>query len=94
MTSKLATEFPELFDHIDDGNFSIVYIPNKRHFGMTLRGSEVIQQIFYCPWTGRKLPNSLWDTFFDELESIGVDPMEDDIPEEYISEAWWINQDL
>lgn len=49
---------------------------------------ETLQGISFCPWSGHKLPGSLRSRWFDELEAIGVDPMNDEIPLEYQSAAW------
>jgi hypothetical protein len=52
-------------------------------------GSSSIQ-IPFCPFCGAKLPESKRDRWFDELESLGFsEPMEDDIPEQYKTSAWY-----
>lgn len=46
--------------------------------------------INYCPWCGKKLPDTKREKWFEELESLGFEnPLEDDIPEEYRSNLWW-----
>ena len=49
---------------------------------------EVLQSITYCPWSGDILPISLRERWFDELERIGVDPLNDEIPFEFTSDTW------
>jgi hypothetical protein len=45
--------------------------------------------ISYCPWCGSKLPESMRDRWFDELELLGFpNPFEDDIPERYKDHRW------
>lgn len=47
--------------------------------------------ISYCPFCGKRLPESMRDQWFDELEELGFeDPMSDpdSIPEEYKSGRW------
>ena len=46
------------------------------------------QGLFYCPWYGEKLPPSQRDRWFDELETMGLNPLTDPIPEAYRSGAW------
>ncbi len=43
----------------------------------------------HCPWSGKQFPSSLRDTYFDILEAMGLDPWEEEIPEEFESDAWW-----
>ena len=50
-------------------------------------------KIKYCPWCGKKLPLSKRDLWFEELSKRGFDnPFEEEIPEEYNSDEWWINK--
>lgn len=56
---------------------------------------SVITIIFFCPWCGSKLPNSLRDKFFDTLEKeynietdIGEYKERKDIPTEFKSDEW------
>ena len=44
--------------------------------------------IYFCPWCGEKLPKSLRDKWFDELEALGIDPMRDEIPIKYRTSQW------
>lgn len=46
------------------------------------------QCLFFCPWCGGKLPESQRDRWFDALEAKGIDPLADEVPEEYRSGAW------
>jgi hypothetical protein len=46
--------------------------------------------IGYCPWCGKELPEAKRDLWFDEMEKLGIEsPFEDEIPEEYKTDAWW-----
>lgn len=58
-------------------------------YDLTVRDDgEVLQQIDFCPWCATRLPESLREKWFDELEAMGIDPMRDPIPEPYQSSEW------
>ncbi|WP_405623573.1 DUF6980 family protein [Streptomyces sp. NBC_00076] len=44
--------------------------------------------IDFCPWCGRRLPESQRDRWFDELERRGIDPWEDEVPAEFQDHRW------
>ncbi|MBE1589698.1 hypothetical protein H4W80_007956 [Nonomuraea angiospora] len=44
--------------------------------------------ISFCPWCGTRLPDSRRDRWFDELEALGIDPGDDEIPIEYRDGRW------
>jgi hypothetical protein len=45
--------------------------------------------ITFCPWCGGKLPASMRNEWFEELERRGIDPYGDKIPTEFLSEKWY-----
>jgi hypothetical protein len=48
--------------------------------------------INYCPWCGSSLPTSRHQEWLDELTRRGfVDPGNEEIPEEFTTDAWWRN---
>lgn len=53
-------------------------------------GSSYIE-ITYCPWCGRKLPESKRDKWFEELEKLGFeDPLfREDIPRPFQTDEWY-----
>ena len=51
-------------------------------------GVSVLQQLYYCPWSGDTLPASQRGAWFDELEALGIDPMNDKIPDRYQGASW------
>ncbi|GAA2406212.1 hypothetical protein GCM10010420_37640 [Streptomyces glaucosporus] len=60
-----------------------------REYGLIVHdGGTSVIGIAFCPWCGRKLPESARDRWFDELESRGIDPWEDEIPEEFRDGRW------
>jgi hypothetical protein len=49
---------------------------------------NVSQQIYHCPWCGERLPPSQRDRWFDELEALGIDPMNEPYPAKYRTDEW------
>jgi len=62
-----------------------------------LRKNEVIvvETLYYCPWCGKKLPNDLYDKWYEEIEKrFGVtDTLDKDqlkkVSPEFMSDEWW-----
>jgi hypothetical protein len=69
----------------------VSYSSKFREYGLIVHdggGSSIL--IEFCPWCGVKLPKSLRDRWFDELESQGFEsPFEDPIPDKYKTEEWY-----
>jgi hypothetical protein len=66
------------------------YSPRMREFGLIVHdGTTSSIVIRFCPWCGVALPESLRSRWFDELEAMGIDPGEHEVPEAYKSSAWW-----
>ncbi|WP_284427995.1 hypothetical protein [Acidovorax sp. SUPP1855] len=76
--------------HVLSGDLSLEFFPKFREYGILYRNGGSYQLVTFCPWCGKKLPNSLRDIWFETIEQMGLDP-EDDIPEEMQSEVWWLN---
>lgn len=73
---------------------AIVYLSKFREYGISiLDGGSAFQEIRYCPWCGGKLPLSLRDEWFDELERLEMEPGDENIPHEYLSDEWWLQRD-
>ena len=73
------------------GDQFVSYVPKFDEYGLLVHdgGSSVIG-IAFCPWCGSKLPESLRDKWFEELELKGFkDPTSEAIPEEYTDERWY-----
>ena len=47
-----------------------------------------IQQIYFCPWCGEHLPPTQRGKWFDELEALGVDPMNGPYPDKFKTDEW------
>ncbi|MEV8514740.1 hypothetical protein [Dactylosporangium sp. NPDC051484] len=77
-------------DPWDDPDVVVVYTPKFDEYGLPIRdGGTSMVVIGFCPWCGGRLPQSRRDAWFDEMERLGLDPWEDEIPEVYQSDAWW-----
>ncbi len=74
----------------------VVYYPHVDEFGMPIRdGGASSLGMQFCPWCGKKLPDSKRDLWCDTLNSMGYDsPISDDIPAEYRTDAWWRDPDV
>lgn len=74
---------------------AIGFDPKFREYYIELRQSNGIQEIHFCPSCGGKLPTSLRDNWFDEIEQkFGIDdPFDEDskqrIPKKYFTDEWW-----
>ena len=56
-------------------------------------GSSVIT-INYCPWCGKRLPDSKRELWFAELQELGFeDPLNERIPHKYQSAEWYLNRE-
>lgn len=96
--SVLRKDYEDLFFFLDREECGITYSPSFREFGLLVRPrSQVQQQLRFCPFTGKALPESLRDRFFDEIEKLGlIDGLADieRAPAEFQSEEWWIKRGL
>lgn len=50
---------------------------------MCSKGGVAIQEIYYCPFCGAKLPGSVRDAFFDELEALDLEIEDPALPDEF-----------
>ena len=83
----------EMMQMMIDQERSIVFIPEFREYGVPIRdGGCSILVMTYCPWCGKRLPDSLRDVYFDILEKAGIPyPCDDsELPEPMRSEKWWM----
>jgi hypothetical protein len=72
-----------------DERIPLVYQSKFREFGLSVAGGPAIQVITHCPWDGSPLPDSLRDEFFDQLEARGLELDSEDLPPEFLDDAWW-----
>jgi len=70
---------------------NLVYVSKLCEYGIAIAdGGTSYRLVQYCPWCGTKLPPSLRDKWFDELEALGVDPADEQaIPDRYKDGSWY-----
>jgi hypothetical protein len=90
MTHWVTQTCSQHIDPWDCPDMVIVYSPHWNEFGLPIHdGGASKVTIFYCPFCGVRLPESKRDLWFENLETLGISPLEDDIPEKFRSDAWW-----
>lgn len=92
----MCCEIMKYFLNNNEPNKIIKYSDKFDEYGIIIHdggNSSII--INYCPWCGKKLPESKRDKWFDELEKLGfINPLEEDIPEEFKSNLWWSKNEI
>jgi hypothetical protein len=68
--------FPELFNAIADGAV-VYYEPALREFTIPNANGVSAYVLNHCPLTGRRVPWSLRDEWFDALEAVGAFPVDE-----------------
>lgn len=95
MKSIYREIYPEIFSFLEENKLSVRYVAYRRSFVILSHDGEYGQEISYCPWTGKKLPDSLADKFGELLESKGLSAFEPETwPDSWRSEEWWISANL
>lgn len=69
----------------------VVYSPKFDEYGIPIRdGGSSTVRIAYCPWCGRKLPDSRRDLWFTTLNALGFsEPFSQSIPSRFETDEWW-----
>ena len=69
----------------------VSYSPKFNEYGLIVHdGGSSSVRISHCPWCGCRLPESLRERWFEELEELGFDdPLVQDIPQKYTTDAWY-----
>jgi hypothetical protein len=84
---RVCDQHPDRFDCPD---CFVHYSPKFREYGLIVHdGGSSSCRMRFCPWCGTKLPESLRDEWFAEMERRGIDPWEGEVPAEFQSSAWW-----
>lgn len=75
---------------IRDPEYPITEIAKFREIGLTiLDGGDSVVILAYCPWCGSRLPASLRDQWFNELERRNIDPDGTEIPNQFLTAEWY-----
>ncbi|MBU0632390.1 hypothetical protein KKA17_07085 [bacterium] len=69
----------------------ISYSSKFDEYGLLIHdGGTSSISINYCPWCGKKLPDSKRDRWFEELEKLGFNnPFEENIPKKFKDDSWY-----
>jgi hypothetical protein len=79
--------------HLKLTDLPLTYLSKFREYGLQYTdGGSAFQVIHYCPWCGQPLPHSLRHQWFEAIERLGLEPDDDDLPEEYQSEEWYLQE--
>ena len=81
---------PDHPDPADCPDKLISYSEKFNEYGLIVHdGGSSAETIAFCPWCGSKLPASMRERWFSELEARGFEgPFSDDIPVQYESGLW------
>jgi hypothetical protein len=91
MTYYVNMECDQHDNPFDCPDNTIFYNEVLDEYGVIVHdGGEAYILIEYCPWCGKKLPDSKRMLWFDRLEELGIDSAFDDkIPQELRISKWW-----
>jgi len=86
----------ELSFILDEDRTAIGYYEQYREYQLHIRNSDAVYNLIFCPWCGKKLPESLRGAFFDLIETeLGMDDYDPDkLPEEFKTDEWWKKRGL
>ncbi|MFJ8039076.1 DUF6980 family protein [Kitasatospora sp. NPDC096147] len=67
----------------------VEFSPKFGEYGLIFHdGGSAVSVIDFCPWCGARLPESQRDRWYEELERLGIDLDEDEVPPEYQDDRW------
>lgn len=71
----------------------IIYSPKFDEYGIIIHdGGTSNILIKFCPFCGKKLPNSKRNKWFNKMEKLGIDINNDKIPKIYLNYGWWLKK--
>ncbi len=91
MTRRLTLDCSTHSDPYECPDVLVTYDEKFDEHGLIIHdGGSSHLLISFCPWCGRRLPDSKRDRWFEELEALGFsDPFEEELPEQYRTAKWW-----
>ncbi|MFC9339754.1 DUF6980 family protein [Streptomyces sp. NPDC057020] len=93
MNRLVDVECDQHEDPFDCPDTLIGFSAKFQEYGLLIHdGGTSSITVEFCPWCGRRLPESQRDRWFDELERRGIDPWEDEVPAEFQDERWLAEQ--
>jgi predicted nucleotidyltransferase len=76
--------------HLAAGDVPITYSARFGEYALKISdGGSAKQLIEFCPWCGRRLPESMRNAWFEQLERLGLNPEDPAVPEWMKSDVWW-----
>ena len=91
MRDQVEWTCPDHPDQADCPDSLIAYSAVFNEYGLRIHdGGTSSSAIANCPWCGFKLPMSMRDRWFSELNAQGFDdPFQQDIPKQYRTDEWY-----
>lgn len=90
MVNALTLDCKLHSDKFDCPDVLISYSEKFNEYGIIIHnGGTASSRISYCPWCGKKLPESMRQKWFDEIEKLGIDPWKEDVPQKYETNEWY-----
>lgn len=86
--TKKCTQHALSFDCPDN---IVLYLDRFDEYGIIVHdGGRSMIAIAFCPWCGKKLPESKRDEWFGALEKLGFeDPFCEEIPDRFRTSEWY-----
>lgn len=89
---KMEYFLGQIREEIIDSDEILYYCPQFDEYGITVHDSDSRSyiKIDYCPFCGRKLPDSKRALWFKILEEQGLDVIDySELPRKYFTDKWW-----
>ncbi len=81
----------QMNENIKSEDGIVYYSDVFNEYGIPYSDGVSIMKMEFCPWCGKRLPQSMREKWFNELEALGYEEpwLNENIPEEYKSDKWW-----
>lgn len=78
-------------EDFENADTPVYFSRQFNEFGLKIiDGGTSYISIRHCPFCGTKLPESLRERWFEEMEKLGIDAWGDEIPGKYKTDAWYM----